>query len=532
MIFKLIHKSGPKSGEETTVTGSEFVIGRSPSCHLRLEDELVADRHCRIMIKGDRAIIEDLETTHGTSVNHQLVSSTELHDGDRLKLGTARFLVAKLAGSAYSAASDPIAAQPVAAAPIEPLTIPGITDSVPDSPATQIARHLLDQITHRKIAAPELGHLRLGECEGITLVELLSKGKAIVEDEIVAAIAQELFALIEGGRERIVLNFKNIERISIQAVSAVIDAHRHCVDRGGMLKVCKLRPLAVEIFQATARKRIEIYPDEWSAVDSDWPEKSQLELDELALVPKPGSAKPDPFVTNLASKAAVEPPNNRPQPQPQSRPQPQATSAGGKGAQINASTRTAGPMQLGADSTVHRPAQAAPIPKPATSPSGSAIRITGNARDAAATAPTLELGLEVLVGKSKGQIVEIHTNRFVIGRDPRCQLRPNSDSISRIHTKIEQRDGKVFVRDLGAVNGTIINGNVLHAQEVEVRNGDQLQVGPLVFVFQIKPRKPALETAAVDDFVASWVLEEGNAQPESPTSFAIPVYRPEKERDR
>ena len=520
MIYKLIHKSGSKSGEEVTVVAPEFLIGRSPSCHLRLDDELVADRHCRIMIKGDRAIVEDLETTHGTSVNHQLVSSTELHDGDRLKLGTARFLVAKLAGSAYSAPVDPIAAQPVAAAPIQPMTIPGITDSVPDSPATQIARHLLDQITHRKIAAPELGHLRLGECEGITLVELLSKGKAIVEDEVVAAIAQELFALIDGGRERIVLNFKNIERISIQAVSAVIDAHRHCVDRGGMLKVCKLRPLAVEMFQATARKRIEIYSDEWNAIDSDWPEKSQLELDDLALVPKNASAKVDPFLS---------PPTSKPIPKTEpARPNPAPSPATGASANAEAAVRIAASVRPGIATPVQPPAQPKTIANPQSTTSGSAVRITANTSDPASP-PALAVGLEVLVGKSKGQIVEILTNRFVIGRDPRCQLRPNSDSISRIHTKIEQRDGKVFVRDLGAVNGTVINGNVLHAQEIEARNGDQLQVGPLVFLFHIKPRIPALETAQVDDFVASWVLEEGNAQPESPTSFAIPVYRPEKD---
>ena len=73
----------------------------------------------------------------------------------------------------------------------------------------------------------------------------------------------------------------------------------------------------------------------------------------------------------------------------------------------------------------------------------------------------------------------------MIGRDPRCQLRPASEAISRVHTRIDQRDGHVYVRDLGTTNGTLLGTRVLHGEEAEAQDGDQLQIGPLVFKLSI-----------------------------------------------
>ena len=75
--------------------------------------------------------------------------------------------------------------------------------------------------------------------------------------------------------------------------------------------------------------------------------------------------------------------------------------------------------------------------------------------------------------------------RFLIGRDQQCQLRPNSNAISRLHTAIEQRDGRVFVRDLGSQIGTLLSGRLLHNEEAEAFNGDRLQIEMLQFTFAI-----------------------------------------------
>ena len=57
---------------------------------------------------------------------------------------------------------------------------------------------------------------------------------------------------------------------------------------------------------------------------------------------------------------------------------------------------------------------------------------------------------------------------------------------------LEQRDGQVYLRDLGSTNGTFINGRRIRDLEVNLRNGDQFQIGPMLATLQIglPARKP------------------------------------------
>jgi hypothetical protein len=76
------------------------VIGRGVDCHLAFDDSLVSRRHARIVVGSDRAIIEDLGSRNGVSVNGSRVRKlTQLFDGDRLRIG-AQVLVFWEGGSA------------------------------------------------------------------------------------------------------------------------------------------------------------------------------------------------------------------------------------------------------------------------------------------------------------------------------------------------------------------------------------------------------------------------------------------------
>jgi len=129
-------------------------------------------------------------------------------------------------------------------------------------------------------------------------------------------------------------------------------------------------------------------------------------------------------------------------------------------------------------------------------------------------------------GKAKGQAVEIQTPRFVIGRDPRCHLKPNSPTISRIHAIIEQRDGRIFLRDHGTVNGTRINDRLIQGQEVEVADGDRLELGPLVFSFSIQSLTAAESPGRLEDSAAQWLVEGGEADSEGSTILFNAIPQP------
>jgi anti-anti-sigma factor len=104
--------------------------------------------------------------------------------------------------------------------------------------------------------------------------------------------------------------------------------------------------------------------------------------------------------------------------------------------------------------------------------------------------PMPEVWLVIQVGRFKGQALAVGGRRFLIGRDARCQLRPASEAVSRVHACIERRDGRVVLRDLGSTNGTFHNGRLLRDDEAELRDGDRVSLGPLEFAVAFGPRRP------------------------------------------
>ncbi|HTU23068.1 MAG TPA: FHA domain-containing protein [Gemmataceae bacterium] len=118
----------------------------------------------------------------------------------------------------------------------------------------------------------------------------------------------------------------------------------------------------------------------------------------------------------------------------------------------------------------------------------------------------MKLSLVVLTpGANQGKELEIKLSQFVVGRDPQCHLRPASPMISKRHCAILQREGKAFIRDFGSTNGTFVNNEPVKG-EIELHNGDQLKIGPLLFEARVEvsapvnrptpppPTKPATKT--------------------------------------
>jgi pSer/pThr/pTyr-binding forkhead associated (FHA) protein len=99
----------------------------------------------------------------------------------------------------------------------------------------------------------------------------------------------------------------------------------------------------------------------------------------------------------------------------------------------------------------------------------------------------MNLSIEALNGPVVGRVIEIRVKQFLIGRDPGCHLRPVSARISKRHCALLQRDGKAFIRDFGSINGTFVNGLEIRAVEIELHDGDQVRIGPLLFAVHLEP---------------------------------------------
>ena len=83
---------GPNSGMVFELGDAPFLIGRSDSCNVTLDDDRVSGSHIEITFdKAEgRHVAEDAKSTNGTWFNgHSLTKATPLSDGDKIEIGNS-----------------------------------------------------------------------------------------------------------------------------------------------------------------------------------------------------------------------------------------------------------------------------------------------------------------------------------------------------------------------------------------------------------------------------------------------------------
>jgi pSer/pThr/pTyr-binding forkhead associated (FHA) protein len=105
----------------------------------------------------------------------------------------------------------------------------------------------------------------------------------------------------------------------------------------------------------------------------------------------------------------------------------------------------------------------------------------------------MNVKLLIVQGKPAGKCLSFASGEYYFGRGPECQVRADSEWVSRQHCLLRVTCDGVSIRDLGSRNGTLVNG-VLVTSEQFLSSGDQLQIGPLVFEVQFERVLPAAET--------------------------------------
>lgn len=84
---------------------------------------------------------------------------------------------------------------------------------------------------------------------------------------------------------------------------------------------------------------------------------------------------------------------------------------------------------------------------------------------------------------AKRGVFSFRASIAVIGRSKGNAVRIPSADVSRKHCRLTTHDGRLWVEDLGSVNGTLLNGARIDGIEW-VRSGDNLTVGPVTFVVE------------------------------------------------
>lgn len=96
MQVKLKVLAGSHEGKEIAISSEKFLVGRSEVCQLRPKSESVSRKHCILVIKDNRVLVQDLKSRNGTFVNDKRLpvdKAKVLNAGDELRIGKLLFEV-------------------------------------------------------------------------------------------------------------------------------------------------------------------------------------------------------------------------------------------------------------------------------------------------------------------------------------------------------------------------------------------------------------------------------------------------------
>lgn len=117
MQIRIRHLSGSRKGEEQTFDLQSLGLGREPSNEVSFDpyrDRLVSGRHAELSFDGRVWVARDLNSSNGTFVNGEQITSRPLKSGDSIELGQGGPLIEVRYGDDAPAARDASDAVPAA----------------------------------------------------------------------------------------------------------------------------------------------------------------------------------------------------------------------------------------------------------------------------------------------------------------------------------------------------------------------------------------------------------------------------------
>jgi pSer/pThr/pTyr-binding forkhead associated (FHA) protein len=87
----LVEVRGGAEGNEYPIEGERFVVGRGPGVDLAFDDEEMSANHAAFEHSRGGLCITDLDSTNGTRVNGERVTTRPLAHGDRVEIGSHVF---------------------------------------------------------------------------------------------------------------------------------------------------------------------------------------------------------------------------------------------------------------------------------------------------------------------------------------------------------------------------------------------------------------------------------------------------------
>jgi anti-anti-sigma regulatory factor len=275
MKFYLIVAKGKRRGMPIPIEIDLFMIGSAPMCQLRAVHDDIAEQHCAFAVRDRKVFLRDLGSGKATMVNDEVMEPSAewpLHKGDKITVGPLEFMInfreKQLSqrdleewalkqldedhGQRTSALEELAAANNIA---------------VDDDNASSVANAIISKMNAAKGVVR--GRLRISQDSNVTIVRI--NDVYLVDDAELALLKKELHDNLSQPNLRVLLDFKNVRRMSTAAAELFAEMVQWLRRTGSTLAMCRLRPELLHMMEGMQTVYgFRLFPDKEAALKQRW----------------------------------------------------------------------------------------------------------------------------------------------------------------------------------------------------------------------------------------------------------------------
>lgn len=274
MKFFLIAAKGKKQGLPIPIEIDLFLIGSAEECQLRAVHDDIGEQHCAIVTRDRKVFVSDLGSGHQTLVNGEPIEPGQewpLHPKDMLEVGPLKFMVQYREKALSQRDMEEWALSCLDQNDGRSKEFKRSTSeefhSEEYEQAASAAAAILDGLSAQRGVV--VGRLRISRDGPITIARI--NDVYLVEDAELAMIKRELQDNLKGAHLRVLIDMKNVRRMSTQAAEMFGDIRRWVGRSGGRMAVCRLRPDFHPVLSGhPATQDIPIFADKPKALAGKW----------------------------------------------------------------------------------------------------------------------------------------------------------------------------------------------------------------------------------------------------------------------
>jgi anti-anti-sigma regulatory factor len=252
-----------------------FLIGSDKMCQMRSHLPGVGKQHCALVTRERKVFVRDMDSGEATIINGEPMPAGEewpLHAGDRLCVGPLEFVIQ-------------FREKPLSQRDLEEWALkcldqdstkkfkevdeddPFAAENRPSINASEAAASILDKLSARRGIVK--GRLRIGLESGVTTVRF--NDIYLVEESEIALVKKELQENLNRPNLKVLLDCKNVRRLSSAAAEMIQDMQGWLAHRGCSLAICRVRPDLHAILQTLGIfEKVKHFSDKKVALVARW----------------------------------------------------------------------------------------------------------------------------------------------------------------------------------------------------------------------------------------------------------------------